>query len=70
MGFAVIEHGVPYKARLLKYENIQSICSLEKYHRVSPTEEELTGLKEAILEIQRVAQKHVFLLITRGNLQP
>ena len=35
----------PLKARLLKYENIQSICSLEKYHRVHPTEDELAGLK-------------------------
>ncbi|MFD1294795.1 hypothetical protein ACFQ5N_13205 [Lutibacter holmesii] len=45
------------KNRILKYENIQSICSIEKYHTVKPTEEELTDLKGAILEISDIAHK-------------
>ncbi|WP_022667015.1 hypothetical protein [Desulfospira joergensenii] len=36
------------KSRILQYENIQSICSIEKYHRTSPTEEDLEDLKGAV----------------------
>ena len=43
------------KNRLLKYENIQSICSLEKYHRTTPTEDELDDLKGAIDRISVMA---------------
>ncbi len=43
------------KQRILKYENIQSICSLETYHRSAPTEEELTDLRGAIVEIGTMA---------------
>lgn len=43
------------KKRILKYENIQSICSIEKYHTVAPTEDELIDLKEAIIEISTMA---------------
>jgi len=45
------------KKRILQYENIQSICSIEKYHRSSPTEEELEDLKGAITEISVIAHK-------------
>ena len=43
------------KKKILQYENIQSICSVEKYHRSSPSEEELKDLKEAIVEIGMIA---------------
>ena len=43
------------KNRILKYENIQTICSLEKYHRSVPGEEELTDLKGAIMELGEMA---------------
>ncbi len=43
------------KNRILKYENIQSICSIEKYHRSNPTEEELSDLKSAIEDIRLIA---------------
>lgn len=45
------------KQRILQYENIQSICSIEKYHRSSPTEEELDDLKGAINEISMIAHR-------------
>ena len=43
------------KKRILQYENIQSICSIEKYHRSSPTEENIADLKDAITEISVLA---------------
>ena len=43
------------KKRIFRYENIQSICSIEKYHRRKPTEEELKDLKEAIAQIRAIA---------------
>ena len=43
------------KERILKYENIQSICSIEKYHRSAPTDEELNDLDGAIREIKALA---------------
>ncbi|MBN2595207.1 MAG: hypothetical protein JXR82_00310 [Marinifilaceae bacterium] len=45
------------KKRILKYENIQSICSLEKYHRSEPTDEDLVDLFGAIQEISKIAHK-------------
>lgn len=45
------------KKRILQYENIQSICSIEKYYRSQPTEEEVDDLKGAIGEISRLAHK-------------
>lgn len=43
------------KNRILKYENIQSICSIDKYHILAPTEDELFDLKGAIVEISEMA---------------
>ena len=43
------------KRRILQYESIQSICSIDKYHRVSPTEDEIYDLKGAIDEISVIA---------------
>ena len=43
------------KKQILDYENIQSICSIEKYHRTAPTSQELAVLKEAIIEISEMA---------------
>lgn len=43
------------KARILQYENIQSICSIEKYHRTSPSHEEIDDLKDALIEIRDMA---------------
>ncbi|MDQ1770384.1 hypothetical protein GQR60_03490 [Labilibaculum sp. A4] len=45
------------KKRILKYENIQSICSLEKYHRSEPTDEDLVDLFGAIQEISKIAHE-------------
>lgn len=45
------------KNRILRYENIQSICSIEKYHRTAPNETELDDLKGAIVEISELAHK-------------
>ena len=45
------------KKRILHYENIQTICSVEKYHRTSPTEEELQDLSGAINELSIMAHK-------------
>ena len=42
------------KKRILRYENIQSICSIEKYHRSDPSEEDLADLKAAITEISTI----------------
>lgn len=44
------------KNRILKYENIQSICSIEKYHRNNqPEEKDLQDLRSAVLQIQKIA---------------
>jgi hypothetical protein len=45
------------KERILKYENFQSICSIEKYHRCNPTDEELNDLRGAITEIGTIAHR-------------
>lgn len=46
------------KRRILQYENIQSICSLEKYHRTAPTEDELDDLNGAIDEMSVMAHEN------------
>lgn len=43
------------KERILKYESIQEICSLDKFTITLPTEEEISDLHEAILEIKELA---------------
>lgn len=43
------------KSRILKYENIQSICSIDKYHTEKPSEEDLSDLKSAVIEISTIA---------------
>jgi len=45
------------KARILKYENIQSICSLEQFYVNEPTDEELVDLYSAIVEISQLAHE-------------
>ena len=45
------------KERILRYENIQSICSLEKFHIKDPTEDELIDLRGAIVEISGLAHR-------------
>jgi hypothetical protein len=45
------------KERILRYETIQSICSVEKYHREKPSEEDLCDLKGAIAEVGRLAHE-------------
>ena len=43
------------KNRILKYEGLQSICTVDKYSRTDPTEEEIDDLRGAINEISRLA---------------
>ncbi len=44
------------KSRILKYENIQSICSIEQYHREhQPEETDINNLRGAVLEIRTMA---------------
>ena len=45
------------KKRILQYESIQSICSIDKYERVNPTEEEVSDLTGAIEEISVIAHE-------------
>lgn len=45
------------KTRILRYENIQSICAIEKYHRIDPTKEELDDLRGAVGEISMMAHR-------------
>ncbi|MFQ3578851.1 MAG: hypothetical protein SNJ71_01760 [Bacteroidales bacterium] len=55
----VIEIDENLKNRILKYENIQSICSIDKYSITTPTNEELDDLHGAIVEISRIAHEVV-----------
>ena len=57
------------KNRILQYENIQSICSIEKYHRTDPTEDELTDLRGAVIEISELAHHTIenSVLVKRSN---
>ena len=45
------------KDQILKYENIQSICSIEKYSRRPPDESELDDLKDAVIRIGAIAHE-------------
>jgi hypothetical protein len=45
------------KSRILKYETIQSICSVDKFIITEPTEDELSDLYSAVKEISIMAYK-------------
>ena len=45
------------KSRILKHESIQSICSVDKYYRTSPTEKELDDLRDAVGTIGTMAHE-------------
>lgn len=53
----VVDLDKDLKARILQYENIQSICSIEKYHRRAPTGTELGFLRAAVNEIGEMAHQ-------------
>lgn len=53
----VIPVDASLRARILKHESIQSICSIEDYHRSHPSEEVLEELKEAISELAVIAHQ-------------
>lgn len=44
------------KARILKHERLQEICSLEDYHRSTPSEEDLAELGSAVDRIGTLAR--------------
>ncbi len=52
----VMDLDADLKERILKYENIQSICSVEKFHIAAPTEDELKELRVAIVELGDIAK--------------
>ncbi len=45
------------KNRILQYESIQSICSVDKFEINDPTEEQISDLKEALLEFKGIAHQ-------------
>ena len=45
------------KGRILKYEGLQTICSIDRYSRVDPSEEDIDDLREAIKEIGKMAHE-------------
>jgi len=45
------------KARILKHESIQDICSIEDYHRSHPSEAVLGDLKSAVAQIAAIAHQ-------------
>ena len=45
------------KTTILKFENFQEICSVDKFHISAPTEEELAELKGAIEKIGEIANE-------------
>jgi hypothetical protein len=51
----VIKIDPELKSRILEQENIQSICSIDKFARRDPTEDELEKLYKAIKEIYKIA---------------
>ena len=59
----VIPLDVKLKKRILQYESVQSICSVDKYQRINPTEDEIFDLKEAIGEIRNMAHEICILVI-------
>ncbi len=58
---AALERVIPLdpdlKARVLKHESIQNICSLEDYHRSHPSEKVLTELRQAVEQIAGIAHQ-------------
>jgi hypothetical protein len=52
---SVVEIDPELKSRILEHESIQSICSMDKFVRREPTEEELDKLYKAIKEIYEMA---------------
>lgn len=52
----VIPVNADLKERILKYENIQSICSVEQFHIKSPDDDQLVELRTAIVEISGIAK--------------
>ena len=53
----VLSEDETLKKRLLKYDNLQFICALEKYHIKQPTELELADLRNAILQMGALAHE-------------
>lgn len=45
------------KARILRHESVQDICSIENYHRSHPTEDALGDLVSAVADIGRLARR-------------
>jgi hypothetical protein len=45
------------RKRILKYESIQSICSVDKYLREKPTPEAIDNLRTAVGEIGNIAHE-------------
>ncbi len=43
------------KEKILKYESIQSICSIDKFSIKKPTDEQITDLRDAIIEVKDLA---------------
>ena len=54
-GVITVETGL--KERILQYENIQSICAIDRYFRKEPTEEDLDDLQDAIADIGSMAHE-------------
>lgn len=52
----VIKVDPKLRERILKYENIQEICSVEKFHINAPSDEELNDLHGAIVEMSTIAK--------------
>lgn len=48
---------IELRKRILDYENIQSICSTEKYHREKPAVHEVHELRKAVKEIGTLAHE-------------
>ena len=45
------------KARILKHESLQDICSIEDYHRSHPSEDALADLRSAVAQIGDLAHR-------------
>lgn len=46
---------ISLRERILKYESIQSICSVDKYERQNPTREAVDDLRSSVCEIGYIA---------------
>ncbi len=51
----VVSLDTSLRERILKYENIQSICSIDKFYYAAPTDDELTDLHSAVSELRELA---------------